>query len=187
MPIREPKNLAELLRNRATASRDAIGIVYRDHRLSWHEVFQRAGRVAQALQANGVGRGDVIGILAPHSPAQVAALFGIALTDAAFSIINPLLKPTQMQHQVADSSMRAIIGTRDGLGILEGQLDKNVLRIEIREDGNLTNYEDGAPDIAIGPTKNIPVDIANIIYTSGSTGRPKGVVVPHRTVLDGAR
>jgi len=190
MTTYEPKNIGELLRDRATASGDTIGIVYGDVRLSWSEVFQRAGRVAASLRAQGIVRGDVVGILAPHSPAQVTALFGVALADAAFSIINPLLKPAQIGHQIVDSAMKAIIGTGEGLGTVEAQAEHcGLLRLEVGEDGQLAGQEGvtGIADVVVGPTMNIPVDVANIIYTSGSTGKPKGVVVPHRTLLDGAR
>ncbi len=189
MTTMEPKNIGELLRRRATLSGESEGIVYKDVRLSWGEVFRRAGRVARALQARGLGRGDVVGILAPHSPAQVAALFGIALADATFSIINPLLKPAQMGYQIGDSAMKGLVGTAEGLEMVAGVPNTNVsIRLVIAEDGQLCGDESvEGGDGEVGPTANLPVDIANVIYTSGSTGRPKGVVVPHRTLLDGAR
>ncbi|MCH9681898.1 MAG: AMP-binding protein [Deltaproteobacteria bacterium] len=185
----EPKNIAELLRNRAAASGDSAGIVFKQTRSTWQEILDRAGHIARVLDERGIGRGDVVGILAPHSPAQVSALFGIALVDAAFSIINPLLRPAQMEHQIADAGMKAIVGTADHRETLAEKLAAGPTPwIEVEVDGSLGEAlagTGGEPRLA--PTKNIPVDVANIIYTSGSTGRPKGVVVPHRTLLDGAR
>lgn len=186
----EPKNLAELLEARAAASGDVLALVHQDTRLSWSELLERAHAVADRLFASGIGRGDVVGILAPHSPAQVAALFGVAMVDAAYSMINPLLRPGQMAHQLHDASMRAVIGcTQLRENVAEAITQHEAEWIAIREEGVLEQPDARAAQAAgeRPAPRNIPVDVAMIIYTSGSTGRPKGVVVPHKTVLDGAR
>lgn len=189
MPSNAPKNLAELLRLRVEASGESEAIVFQKTRLTWNNLWARAARISQRLSHLGIGRGQIVGILAPHSPAQVAALFGIALTDATFSIINPLLQPAQIEHQVTDAAMGAVVGCRQFHQHLEGPLDRLGLPwLEVDLEGLLADGEpvDG-PLPTLSATANIPTDVANIIYTSGSTGRPKGVVVPHRTLLDGAR
>lgn len=183
----EPRNLAELLEARAAASGDELAVVYKDARLSWSELLARARAVADRLFADGVGRGDVVGVLTPHCPAQIAALFGVAMVDAAYSIINPLLRPGQMAHQLRDAAMKAVIGCapqREGVaGVLAEQ---GAEWIGIDELGQLEQPSSEVGSARPAP-RNIPADVAMIIYTSGSTGRPKGVVVPHKTVLDGAR
>lgn len=190
------RNIAEMLRYRADLD-DGSGLAFQDIRLTWKEVFRRAGHLAQRLEKRGIGRGHVVGILAPHSPAQVTALFGIALADAAFSIVNPLLRPDQIEHQMTDAHMGAMVSSQDirqDLATIQERY--SIPWIDIELDGSLS-IDDAAEDDAAEndaaelraprETVNIPVDVANIIYTSGSTGRPKGVVVPHRTLLDGAR
>ncbi|MCP5112553.1 MAG: AMP-binding protein [bacterium] len=183
------RNIADMFCRRVATSPDRTGLVFRDTRLTWREVYDRAWTIAEALREAGVRRGDVVGILAPHSPAQAAALLGVALADAAFSIVNPLLKPHQIRHQIHDANMKAMLGTaeyRKSLG--EVLNDEDIPWYDLALDGSMPAARASRPpETAIDSTVNIPSDVGTIIYTSGSTGKPKGVVVPHRTLLDGAR
>ncbi len=182
--MHEARNIGELLALRARASGNEIGLTFEDTQLTWKQVFERAQAVASVLANAGIGRGDVVGILAPHCPAQPAALFGVALAGAAFSIINPLLQPEQIEHQVNDAGMKGVLGTEElGEQVAAMLAGRAVPWFGLQTDGRPTADPQPCPPL---PTA-IPIDVANIIYTSGSTGRPKGVVVPHRTLLDGAR
>jgi acyl-CoA synthetase (AMP-forming)/AMP-acid ligase II len=183
-------NIAEMLRLRAEKSPEKVALTYRGSQLTWNEVYDRAALVRRRLQDAGIHRGDVVAIYTDHSPAQVIALFAAAMADAVFTIVNIRLKHEQVQHQLTDSDTNAIIGTESYLTPFEDLFKhRQIHALRIGEEGlptGVTPEEVPTSDLA-ETTANIPFDISNIIYTSGSTGRAKGVVVPHRTLLDGAR
>ncbi len=183
------RNLAEMFRDRVRATPDKPAVTFQDKTLTWGQVFDLAWAMKQRLDALGVGRGDVVGVYCEHSTAQVVALFGTVMADAAFTIINPRMKREQVLHQVSDCDARVIVAT-PGQATLAREI------MEPRGEAVITLQADGLGEGEdMPPTANpdalhtacIPTDVACLIYTSGSTGRPKGVVLPHRTLTDGAR
>lgn len=145
-----------------------------------------ATHLAINLSNKGVQRYDKLVIMAPHSTAQVVGLLAASLLDAVFVIINPLMKEAQVKHQIYESDAKGIIATKVFLQKNRSAYqDRKMAIVEVDEWGHSAiSAGDPAPEIS---PQNIPADISNIIFTSGSTGQPKGVVLPHRTLLDGAR
>ena len=145
--------------------------------------------VCEALKAKAVKRGDIVAIAAEHSPAQVVAIFGTALADAAFTIVSHHLKREQILHQVSDCDAKCVITAARWRSLFHELMDlRGCGVVDIEIDGTL--QESVAParrDTEDAPTQSVPTNVGCIIYTSGSTGRAKGVVLPHRTLTDGAR
>jgi len=180
------RNLGELLIAAATRRPDHIGIVDRGERFAWSALLQEASVTARALVDAGLGRGERVAIYADHGLGQIISLFGVALADGAFTIVNPLLRADQVIHQISDASTRFVIGQPALLGTVDGFLRRSQLKVmTIDAAGRIQGERTSTYGPA--PTRGIPADVACLIYTSGSTGKSKGVVVPHRTLLDGAR
>lgn len=184
-------NVAEMFRHTVRQYGGAEAITSGEERISWTELYQRAMVVRNSLVSGGIRRGDIVAIFAPHSPAQIVALLGVLLADAAFTLVNPLLRKHQVEHQIYDCDARSVIGTKELLeGFRQDLQDRNICTIDISETGLVKAHRstDEPPhEIEDRITRNVPTDVACIIYTSGSTGLPKGVVIPQRTLLDGAR
>lgn len=184
-------NLAELLRQTVLRVPDKIALTHADVHLTWRELYTRAFALREQLRARGIGRGDVVAIYAEHSPAQVVGIFGITMADAVFTIISPLLRENQVKHQVFDADVHALVGTASFISSMAAWCgDRHLPTVTLTQEGLPVGrgaQRLPAPDASIPVTVNVPTDVSNIIYTSGSTGRAKGVVVPHRTLLDGAR
>ncbi len=184
------KNLAELLCRRIEATPDRAALTFQGTTLTVQELFDRAMGLRDHLRECGIKRGDVVAIATDHNVAQVAAMFGAAMADAAFTIINPHLKREQILHQISDCDAECVIAGQRQLGEVVGILaDRHGRSIAVDGFGLV---EGGGPlrvqrTTAEAVTRNIPTDVGCLIYTSGSTGRPKGVVLPHRTLTDGAR
>lgn len=181
-------NIAEMLRLRALETPDKIGVSYLEHDLSWEALYRHAYYLSQKLHDAHIGKGDVVGIYIPHSLGQIISIFAVALRDAVFTIINPQLAPDQVKHQVQDASMKAVVGSHDLLSPMADFFANRQMHVEtIEASGQSLSDSHFHCDLSVSTTTNIPADVSNYIYTSGSTGLAKGVVVPHRTLLDGAR
>jgi amino acid adenylation domain-containing protein len=162
---------------------------------TYAEIAELAGRIASALLAAGVGRGDRVGILLDKSPDALAALFGVMRIGAAYVPIDPDAPPARAARIVSGSGMRVLITTARAGAQTVAQLPGDATRPTLALlDGRGDGFPLAAPILewsAIRATPPVPEthpwpepeDLAYILYTSGSTGEPKGVMLTHRAAL----
>ena len=130
--------------------------------LTYGELDTLAGRLAAKLQAGGVGKGDVIAVVLPHSIDTIASILAGFKLGAAFAPLNESYPEDRLQYIYEDCRAKAVITPE-----------------------YLTDVADYPPVAEEAPLA--PEDAAFLIYTSGSTGNPKGVLIDHRTLLDSAK
>ncbi len=70
------------------------------HRTDWAGVRREACRVAHALAALGVQRGERVGTLAWNSYRHLALYFGVSGAGAVLHTVNPRLFPEQIDYIV---------------------------------------------------------------------------------------
>ncbi|HMA26676.1 MAG: AMP-binding protein [Solirubrobacterales bacterium] len=115
--------------------------------------------VAAALQAHGIGKGDVVALVGPNGAEWAIAYHAILRAGGVVTPINPLLTAKEMQQQQEDSGARLVI-------------DDPVKMVGEAERG-------GRPDeIEVDPD-----DLAVLPYSSGTTGLMKGVMLTHRNLV----
>jgi amino acid adenylation domain-containing protein len=154
----------------AAASRPReIAVRDRKEECTFAELETRARRIAAALIAAGVGRGERVGICVVRSTDMVAAPLGVALAGAAFVPVDSDYPDARIADILGDAGVRCTLvdtTTEERLAAL------TPVGIPVRQP------EGPAPDLPrVGGE-----DLAYVLYTSGSTGRPKGVMVEHRQV-----
>lgn len=158
-------------------------------RRSWGEFGAGIDRVARALQARGVGRGDKVAVLMGNSVEMLEIIFGIVRAEACVVPLSGLLTGAQLATLLDDSESVLAFATADFRARLEPERSRLA---GIRADGWIAVFGD-APgwtgfDVFLGGgdanTDPLPVctpaDAFNIIYSSGTTGLPKGIVQTHR-------
>ena len=147
--------------------------------------------VAAALAERGIGRGDVVALHAPNSPAWAVVFHGVLRANAAVTTVNTLYTSAELAAQLANSRARMVVTVgallnRAVAAVKEAGLGDDAIVVLDGADGyaSLADLLDGAgrpPAPAVGPA-----DVAVIPYSSGTAGRPKGVLYSHRsTVLHG--
>ncbi|MEV8378875.1 amino acid adenylation domain-containing protein [Kribbella sp. NPDC056861] len=149
---------------------DATALVDGATRSTYRELDRRAQQVAERLSHEGRGRGDVVGICAPRSVEQVAAVLGVLKCGAGYLPLDPDNPPDRLAFQIADA------------GVADVLLDPSLAE-RFPELATTALPIDGAGPAAPVRDRPEPDDLAYLIYTSGSTGRPKGVEVPHGNVI----
>jgi fatty-acyl-CoA synthase len=179
------------LERAAYVHRDRVAAVYGTRRFTWAEVTTRVRRLAAALVAAGIERGDRVAILAPNVPAMLEAHFGVALAGGVLVAINTRLAPAEVAYILEHSGARLLLVDAE-LAVALGSVPASVERVVTIDD------PEQAPGIAHtfdGPEYEAFIDVApsdlpwrvpgeedlySINYTSGTTGRPKGVMYTHR-------
>ena len=160
----------------------------------WEEVSfdalrESSNRLANALRAHGVARGDRVAILLPQMP-EVATVHIAVYKLAAIALpLAMLFGVDAIGYRLQNSGAKVLITNAQGLAKLAA------IRSEL-PDLTLVLSLDGAGEGAAGfhetvargasdftPEATAPDDPALMIYTSGTTGQPKGALHAHRVLL----
>jgi fatty-acyl-CoA synthase len=163
-------------RARKTPHRTAL--IHGDTTVSYAELYARTTRLAHALRALGLRRGDRIAYLGPNHPSYLETLFAAGTLGAVFVPLNPRLAGPEIAHQLGDSGAKVLVYAPSLAGLVAG-LPGNVHVRTFVEVGS--RYEELIGQAAEEPIDQ-PVaaeDMCIIMYTSGTTGRPKGAMLTH--------
>jgi long-chain acyl-CoA synthetase len=154
--VDRPASLVHLLRTTVERDRAALGLAeVGGKRLSYGDLWDRAGRVAGGLRAAGVQRGDRAAILLPNGVDWVLAFWGIQLAGAVAVPVNTRFSEPEQDYVISDSGSSYVFRPGEPL-----------------PDGDPAVVDD------LGPG-----DLAAIFYTSGTTGFPKGAMTSHENFL----
>ena len=90
---RNPANYVPLspvgfLRRAAAVYPDRTAVIHGERRYAWRQSLERCRRLASALAAHGVGRGDTVALMAPNVPQAFEAHFGVPMAGAVLNALN---------------------------------------------------------------------------------------------------
>jgi acetyl-CoA synthetase len=176
---------ADLARHSALLYEESTG-----HAASYNfgQLTEACCRLANALAALGIGRGDVVAITAGQRPETAIAHMAIYRLGAIALPVSRLFGDDALRYRLEHSGARAIVTEAQSAGRLESiRQDLPALRHVIVAGGKGSghSFEDliaaGAPACEAAPTT--PEDPLLLMYTSGTTGNPKGVLQAARNIL----
>jgi hypothetical protein len=101
--------LGELVEKAAQKNPKAPALWVEGRAVSYGEVEIQVNRVANGLDALGLGRGDRVAIMLPNIPEFVYSFFGIQRIGAVAVPFNTMYKGGEVAHILSDSGARAVI------------------------------------------------------------------------------
>ncbi|WP_052863239.1 o-succinylbenzoate--CoA ligase [Streptomyces niger] len=164
---------------RARKTPHRIAVRHEGATTTYAELHDRTARLARALRATGVRRGDRIAFLGPNHPSFLETFFAAGALGAVFVPLNTRLAGPELAYQLADSGAGTLIHTPEHAELVAGLRDTAAPVRTYLEVGSA--YEELIAGAAGGPLDE-PVsgdDVCIIMYTSGTTGRPKGAMLTH--------
>ncbi len=182
------------LRRASTVFPNHLAVVYGAHRKTYAQYYERATRLASALQKMGVAPGEVVATLMPNIPAQAEAHFGVPACAAVLNTINVRLDVDTVAYIFDHGEAKVVLADTQFLSLTEAACEEmngdapKIIEVPdaaagFPASGKYQTYEDlletGDPDFSWIMPEDEWESLA-LNYTSGTTGRPKGVVSHHR-------
>ncbi|QCO03850.1 acyl-CoA synthetase [Azospirillum argentinense] len=156
---------------------------------SFADIRRLSNRLANALAAHGVARGDRVGILLPQAPETAVSHVAVYKMGGVAVPLFSLFGVEALEYRLGNCGARAVVTDAAGAAKIAQIRDrlpelKLVLRIDEAGEGELDWHalvEAASEDFT--PVDTAANDPAVIIYTSGTTGQPKGALHAHRVLL----
>jgi fatty-acyl-CoA synthase len=180
---------AQLYPDRELVARTAAGI----DRYTYETYAERVDRMASALQAAGVGRGDRVATMCWNHARHAEAYYAVPNLGAQLHTINPLLPADDVRHIVAEAADRLLFVDASLAKSLAEAYDPHAF--ESVEQVVIVGGE--APDLPFDAVGDVDAFVAGhdpdpdypglsgdapagLCYSSGTTGAPKGVQYTQR-------
>jgi long-chain acyl-CoA synthetase len=187
--------LADIVRTHGVSRSSANSLIEGDRTRTWGELYERSIRVANALQAAGVGVQDRVAFLDKNSIEHFEVFYGCALINAVSVDINWRLAPPEVEFIVNDAAAKVLVVHADFWPVVEAiraNLTATKLIVVIGGTGGDIDYETWVNSGATTDpgVESASEDVAFQLYSSGTTGRPKGVMLTNHNffvLLPGAR
>ncbi len=163
---------------------DKTAVVHGERRYSYRQLAERSWRLANALRAAGLDKGDRVATLLVNSPAMLEAHFGVPAAGGILVAVNHRLSSAEVGYILSHSGARYLL-LHTALEALAAPLElAGVTVIRCADTGGLEDpYEQflaGAPPARPESWLEHEEETISINYTSGTTGRPKGVQYTYR-------
>ena len=176
-------NVAQHVERAAAWFPERPAILFEDRTLTYRELDAAAGRLASALRAHGVRRGDRVALYLPNIPEFAIAYVATLKAGAVAVSVNAIFKAEEVAYILDDSGAGVVFTTAD----LLAQLPPGLRHVVVCE-GDATGHPSLEAWVAAGAAgvRSIDLDRAEpavLLYTSGTTGFPKGATLTHGNVV----
>ncbi len=190
----QPLTPLSFLERAALTYPDHPAVIHGSLRRTYSELYTRSRRLASALVARNVSRGDTVSVMLPNAPPMLEAHYGVPMTGAILHSMNTRLDAAIIAFQLDHAETKVLITDREFAPVVKAALAQAKVKplvvdyddTEFPQNGErlgVIEYE----DVLAGGDSDFawmrPIDEWDAIalnYTSGTTGNPKGVVYHHR-------
>jgi acyl-CoA synthetase (AMP-forming)/AMP-acid ligase II len=178
-------NTADFLAIPASIVPDQEIAVFEDRRQTYQDTTTRVQRLAGALAALGISKGDRVAVLDTNSSRYVEAYFASSMLGAVFVPLNYRAKAEELEYMITTAGARVLMvgdryaplvsAIRDRLlcvthyvameSLQAGMVPFEELIVRASMDASMAEVDED--------------DVNTLMYTSGTTGCPKGVMLTY--------
>lgn len=189
------RSLRESFEEKVALYRDRPALIGDAETLTYDALDRRANRYARWAMAKGIGKGDVVALIAPNRPDYLAIWLGVAKAGGVTALVNTNLRGDSLGHSVAvvgakfaivdQSMLQAFASTRPARGVGKLPEDFPVYAIGASDLPRFDVEAQAYSDAPLEGEERRPLTVDDrciLIYTSGTTGLPKAANMNHYRV-----
>ena len=179
--------LVSLFRRQATATPDAIAVVFGNRRMTYGELDQLTDRLAcHLIKEYNVQSEEAVGVMIDRSELMVVYPLAIMKAGGCYMPLDYSFPADRLKYMCDDAGVRLILSERLRVGDGTSGMSDRVAQA-------MTGYQGAVltSDVfATLPSSDMKLPVVGagqryvILYTSGSTGRPKGVALEHHGIVN---
>ncbi|SPJ78124.1 uncharacterized protein FTOL_06513 [Fusarium torulosum] len=166
-----------LIEDQVNAHPGAPAICAWDGNLTYAELDNRAGQVAERLVASGIRPGSMVPLCFDKSMWTNVTMLGVLKAGGALVMLDPALPEHRLQSIIKQVGAELIVASPSNLELSSRLCDKVVV-VQPKDFEGQRHSSRYFVEIC-------PSSVAYVQFTSGSTGVPKGSSVSHRSVSSG--
>jgi len=166
-----------LFEARVASNPEDVAAVFEGESLSYRELDERAGRLANHLASLGIASDDLVGLHLTRSLDMIVGAIAVLKAGGAYVPLDPAYPADRIAYMIEDSGASVVL-THPEAGEVPGASRASIVDM-VRDRDAIAAHPATRPE-----TDCRPEHLAYVIYTSGSTGKPKGVMVEHRNAVN---
>ncbi|MBO5458699.1 MAG: AMP-binding protein, partial [Lachnospira sp.] len=160
------KCVHELFTEQAKRTPEKTALVFEDKKFTYRELDEMSNSLAHFLREKGVGRNDIVPIIAKRSWHVIVAMLGILKAGGAYMPVDPNYPKDRVEYMIGEANVKCC-------------LIYKFFELDNVETYNLSEINYNLKVDNVYNINNV-TDICYVIYTSGSTGKPKGICQTHQ-------
>ncbi|MCW9033347.1 MAG: amino acid adenylation domain-containing protein [Rhodospirillales bacterium] len=167
------QNVVRAFEHQACEFPTRVAMVYEGDIVTYHELNRRSNQLARYLRGEGVGVGDVIGIMVSSSFEMIVGVLAVLKSGASYLPLSENLPLKRIKYFLADSGVK--------------QLLCNSLPDKTQFETPLINLKDEKNYDLDGSDLNSQKEVARVAYVTyavDQVGGLKKVMVEHRSLFD---
>ena len=178
-----PATLPSLFRAFCELNADKEAVVAGEERLNFADLDRISERLAHALAARGIGKGDRVGVAMRNCPSWIVIYMAILKAGGIATLLNGWWETHELEHALDLTTPTLVIADAARARRITascGTCKVVTLPIELPVEQAVAELLEGADASKLPEV--MPDDDATILFTSGSTGEAKGALSTHRAV-----
>src|SRR5450631_1107917 len=149
--------------------------------ISYGDLMDRAGRMANVLVDGGVKPGDRVTAQTEKSVPGLVLYLATVRAGAVYLPLNTAYTLNELEYFIGDAEPSLVVcdpAKAEGIGVIAAKVGARIETLGADGKGTLTDAAAKA-SAAFETVARVDGDLAAILYTSGTTGRSKGAMLTH--------